>query len=57
MPAPATARCPRVVPTLQELRKQKRADHPLPSHVNAGGFVLRNAEQPDDRTTGSSPTT
>ena len=37
----------RVVPTLQELRKQ--ACRSSASHVNAGGFVLRNAEQPDDK--------
>ncbi|MDU3291826.1 MAG: beta-ketoacyl synthase N-terminal-like domain-containing protein [Pseudomonas aeruginosa] len=38
----------RVVPTLQELRKQG-VQIIRSSHVNAGGFVLRNAEQPDDK--------
>ena len=37
----------RVVPTPQELRKQ--GVQIIRSHVNAGGFVLRNAEQPDDK--------
>ncbi|HQU79827.1 MAG TPA: asparaginase [Azonexus sp.] len=38
----------RVVPTLRELRGQ--GVHIIrSSHVNAGGFVLRNAEQPDDQ--------
>ena len=37
-----------VVPTLRELRGQGL--HIIrSSHVNAGGFVLRNAEQPDDQ--------
>ncbi|EJL08750.1 asparaginase [Pseudomonas chlororaphis] len=38
----------RVVPTLQELRKNG-VQIIRSSHVNAGGFVLRNAEQPDDK--------
>lgn len=38
----------RVVPTLQELRKEG-VQIIRSSHVNAGGFVLRNAEQPDDK--------
>lgn len=38
----------RVVPTLQELRKNG-IQIIRSSHVNAGGFVLRNAEQPDDK--------
>lgn len=38
----------RVVPALRELRAQ--GVHIVrSSHVNAGGFVLRNAEQPDDQ--------
>ncbi|KAB0498189.1 asparaginase [Pseudomonas lini] len=38
----------RVVPSLQALRKD--GVHIIrSSHVNAGGFVLRNAEQPDDK--------
>ncbi|MBV4465967.1 glutaminase/asparaginase [Pseudomonas sp. F-14 TE3623] len=38
----------RVVPALQALRKD--GVHIIrSSHVNAGGFVLRNAEQPDDK--------
>jgi len=38
----------RVVPSLRELRGQ--GVHIIrSSHVNAGGFVLRNAEQPDDQ--------
>ena len=38
----------RVVPALRELRSQ--GVHIIrSSHVNAGGFVLRNAEQPDDK--------
>ncbi|MCO8309682.1 asparaginase [Pseudomonas mandelii] len=38
----------RVVPALQTLRKD--GVHIIrSSHVNAGGFVLRNAEQPDDK--------
>ena len=38
----------RVVPSLRELRGQ--GVHIVrSSHVNAGGFVLRNAEQPDDQ--------
>ncbi|TLD44251.1 MAG: Glutaminase-asparaginase [Accumulibacter sp.] len=37
-----------VVPTLQELRG-KGVQIIRSSHVNAGGFVLRNAEQPDDK--------
>jgi len=38
----------RVVPALRELRGQ--GVHIIrSSHVNAGGFVLRNAEQPDDQ--------
>lgn len=37
-----------VVPALRELRSQ--GVHIIrSSHVNAGGFVLRNAEQPDDK--------
>ncbi|MBK5530471.1 asparaginase [Pseudomonas sp. TH06] len=38
----------RVVPALQELRKDG-VQIIRSSHVNAGGFVLRNAEQPDDK--------
>ncbi|MFJ4497903.1 asparaginase [Pseudomonas atacamensis] len=38
----------RVVPSLQELRKDG-VQIIRSSHVNAGGFVLRNAEQPDDK--------
>ncbi|MDY7532219.1 asparaginase [Pseudomonas sp. Bout1] len=38
----------KVVPALQELRKQG-VQIIRSSHVNAGGFVLRNAEQPDDK--------
>ncbi|QQZ44032.1 asparaginase [Pseudomonas sp. SK3(2021)] len=38
----------RVVPALQELRKNG-VQIIRSSHVNAGGFVLRNAEQPDDK--------
>ncbi|WP_339466735.1 MULTISPECIES: asparaginase [unclassified Pseudomonas] len=38
----------RVVPTLQALRKEG-VQIIRSSHVNAGGFVLRNAEQPDDK--------
>ncbi|MFJ4546096.1 asparaginase [Pseudomonas sp. NPDC088885] len=38
----------RVVPALQELRKEG-VQIIRSSHVNAGGFVLRNAEQPDDK--------
>jgi len=38
----------RVVPTLQALRKGG-VQIIRSSHVNAGGFVLRNAEQPDDK--------
>jgi len=37
-----------LVPTLQELRG-KGLHIVRSSHVNAGGFVLRNAEQPDDK--------
>ena len=37
-----------VVPALQELRGQG-LQIIRSSHVNAGGFVLRNAEQPDDK--------
>jgi glutamin-(asparagin-)ase len=37
-----------VVPSLQELRG-KGIQIIRSSHVNAGGFVLRNAEQPDDK--------
>jgi glutamin-(asparagin-)ase len=37
-----------VVPVLQELRG-KGLHIIRSSHVNAGGFVLRNAEQPDDK--------
>ncbi len=37
-----------LVPTLQELRG-KGVQIIRSSHVNAGGFVLRNAEQPDDK--------
>ena len=37
-----------VVPTLQEARGQG-IQIIRSSHVNAGGFVLRNAEQPDDK--------
>lgn len=37
-----------VVPVLQELRG-KGVHIIRSSHVNAGGFVLRNAEQPDDK--------
>lgn len=46
----------RVVPSLQALRKDG-VQIIRSSHVNAGGFVLRNAEQPDDSTTGSWLTT
>jgi glutamin-(asparagin-)ase len=38
----------RVVPALQELRKEG-VQIIRSSRVNAGGFVLRNAEQPDDK--------
>jgi glutamin-(asparagin-)ase len=38
----------RVVPTLQKLRADG-VQVIRSSHVNAGGFVLRNAEQPDDK--------
>lgn len=38
----------RVVPALRELRSQG-VQIIRSSHVNAGGFVLRNAEQPDDQ--------
>ncbi|MBP5958462.1 asparaginase [Pseudomonas anatoliensis] len=38
----------RVVPSLQALRKEG-VQIIRSSHVNAGGFVLRNAEQPDDK--------
>jgi glutamin-(asparagin-)ase len=38
----------RVVPSLRELRG-KGIQIIRSSHVNAGGFVLRNAEQPDDQ--------
>jgi glutamin-(asparagin-)ase len=38
----------KVVPTLQALRKDG-VQIIRSSHVNAGGFVLRNAEQPDDK--------
>nr|WP_225778331.1 asparaginase [Pseudomonas sp. Marseille-Q3773] len=38
----------RVVPTLQQLRKNG-VQIIRSSHVNQGGFVLRNAEQPDDQ--------
>jgi glutamin-(asparagin-)ase len=38
----------RVVPGLRELRA-KGVQIIRSSHVNAGGFVLRNAEQPDDQ--------
>ena len=38
----------RVVPTLQALRKDG-VQIIRSSHVNNGGFVLRNAEQPDDK--------
>jgi glutamin-(asparagin-)ase len=37
-----------VVPALQDLRS-KGVQIIRSSHVNAGGFVLRNGEQPDDR--------
>lgn len=37
-----------LVPTLQELRG-KGLQIIRSSHVNSGGFVLRNAEQPDDK--------
>ncbi|MHA3736904.1 asparaginase [Pseudomonas sp. Eth.TT006] len=37
-----------VVPSLQALRKEG-VQIIRSSHVNAGGFVLRNAEQPDDK--------
>lgn len=37
-----------LVPVLQELRS-KGIQIIRSSHVNAGGFVLRNAEQPDDK--------
>ena len=49
MPAPAMARCSlAVVPALRGLRKDG-VQIIRSSHVNAGGFVLRNAEQPDDK--------
>jgi glutamin-(asparagin-)ase len=38
----------RVVPALQELRKEG-VQIIRSSHVNQGGLVLRNAEQPDDK--------
>ena len=38
----------RVVPALRELRSQG-VQIIRSSHVNAGGFVIRNAEQPDDQ--------
>jgi glutamin-(asparagin-)ase len=38
----------RVVPTLVDLRKQG-VQIIRSSHVNGGGFVIRNAEQPDDK--------
>ncbi len=38
----------RVVPALQALRKDS-VQIIRSSHVNAGGFVLRNADQPDDK--------
>ncbi|WP_434569085.1 asparaginase [Pseudomonas sp. Z3-8] len=38
----------RVVPSLQALRKEG-LQIIRSSHANAGGFVLRNAEQPDDK--------
>jgi glutamin-(asparagin-)ase len=38
----------RVIPALQALRKDG-VQIIRSSHVNAGGFVLRNAEQPDDK--------
>ena len=38
----------RIVPVLQELRSQG-VQVIRSSHVNAGGFVVRNAEQPDDK--------
>nr|UZM28112.1 L-asparaginase II [Pseudomonas helmanticensis] len=38
----------RVVPALQALRKDG-VQIIRSSHVNAGGFILRNAEQPDDK--------
>lgn len=38
----------RVVPSLQALRKEG-VQIIRSSHANAGGFVLRNAEQPDDK--------
>ena len=38
----------RVVPALRELRS-RGVQVIRSSHVNAGGFVLRNAEQPDDQ--------
>lgn len=38
----------RVVPSLQALRKEG-VQIIRSSHVNQGGFVLRNAEQPDDK--------
>ncbi|MBP5948465.1 MULTISPECIES: asparaginase [unclassified Pseudomonas] len=38
----------RVVPSLQALRKEG-VQIIRSSHVNAGGFVLRNAEQPDEK--------
>lgn len=38
----------RIVPLLQELRQQG-VQIIRSSHVNSGGFVMRNAEQPDDK--------
>ena len=46
-PAPAMVRCPRVVPA--QARAKDGVQIIRSSHVNAGGFVLRNAEQPDDK--------
>lgn len=46
----------RVVPALQELRKDG-VQIIRSSHVNQGGFVLRNAEQPDDKNDWSWPMT
>lgn len=38
-----------LVPVLRDLRDNKGIHIIRSSHVNAGGFVLRNAEQPDDK--------
>lgn len=38
-----------LVPVLRDLRDNKGIQIIRSSHVNAGGFVLRNAEQPDDK--------